>query len=398
MKSAQYDILWNGEERGHSDDLAALFDNAQHVDIAVAFAKMSGWGHIKAELTALLERGGSARCMIGLDFCQSEPALLSKLLRLSQQFPLSVYVGSSSGYVFHPKVYRFEYDNGSVASLIGSANWTHGGLSDNFECSVLLKTKGEGALAKHFADLIANEDVVELTAPALQAYEKQFEIAKAARATEKRREKRLSRSPASSLALLREILREFRLDESEAGFDRQVKNRKDSAARAKAILRAIVTDKPTGARFEKALRELDQNFHSAIVPIFFKAIAREGKAFAALAGRVLESEQLSPEQAYELAVGSSIRGIGPNWISEMLHATNPAKFAVLNGNSSAGMRLAGQTFPDRPSNGNIKPKTYAAFCAAALDVASQLGLRNLSELDAVLNEAYWMDLDPEDEA
>jgi hypothetical protein len=78
----------------------------------------------------------------------------------------------------------------------------------------------------------------------------------------------------------------------------------------------------------------------------------------------------------------------------MLHATNPAKFAILNRNSSAGMRLAGRMFPERPDNNNIKPGTYGAFCAAAQEIALELGLRNLSEVDAVFNEAYWMDMEP----
>jgi hypothetical protein len=81
-------------------------------------------------------------------------------------------------------------------------------------------------------------------------------------------------------------------------------------------LRKIVDQKLTGSRLEDALRALKENFHSAIVPIFSKAIAREGRAFAKLATGILESPPLSPELAYQHVMDSGIRGIGPNWISE----------------------------------------------------------------------------------
>lgn len=393
MKTGHYDLIWNNESSEHSVALARLFENARHVDVAVAFAKMSGWGHIKDHLLHHLEQGRSARFIIGLNFYQSEPTLLKLLLQLSRKHSLSVFVGDKLDGVFHPKVYRFEYVNKSVSMLIGSANWTNGGMADNYECSVLLRLNSETKIRNRLDELCKDERVSALTPCILRDYSRRYDIARAARATEQRRLKRLRTAKPTTFAVLRELLREFRLDKSEQGFDVQVRNRAEAVERASKIMKLIATARPTGERFDDLLRKLDASFHSAIVPIFMKSIAGEPAAFAELCTRALASGDLSPEQAFEKVREVSIRGVGPNWRTEMLHSVNPSKFAVLNRNSSAGMRLAGPEFPERPSNNNITPQTYAQFCLDARRVAAELGLRNLSELDAVFNEAYWQDQD-----
>lgn len=274
MKTGHYDLIWNDENSEHSAALARLFENAKHVDVAVAFAKMSGWRHIKDHLLHHLEQGGSARFIVGLDFCQSEPMLLKLLLKLSWKHSLSVFVGDELDGVFHPKIYRFEYANKSVSMLIGSANWTNGGMADNYECSVLLRLNSETKIRTHLDALCEDELVSALNPDILRDYSRRYDIARATRATEQRRLKRLRTAEPKTFEVLRELLREFRLDKSERGFDVQVRNRAEAVERASEIMKLIATSRPTGARFDDQLRELDASFHSAIVPIFMKRESR----------------------------------------------------------------------------------------------------------------------------
>ncbi len=77
-------------------------------------------------------------------------------------------------------------------------------------------------------------------------------------------------------------------------------------------------------------------------------------------------------------------------LTEVLMALNCRKFAVVNQNTLAGLRLADVTgFPAHPNKDNVDGETYARFCAAMDSVRKRLGLADFAELDALFNYAYW---------
>ena len=69
----------------------------------------------------------------GISFSQTHPDVLSRLIGR----PGCGFIDASSNETFHPKVYLFEYGQNSIA-IIGSSNFTNGGLFRNVEACVQL--------------------------------------------------------------------------------------------------------------------------------------------------------------------------------------------------------------------------------------------------------------------
>ena len=62
----------------------------------------------------------------------------------------------------------------------------------------------------------------------------------------------------------------------------------------------------------------------------------------------------------------------------------------MNQNSVAGLKMAEfQNYPEKPNKNNVDGALYAKFCDDADAVRKALGLADFSELDALLNYAYW---------
>jgi HKD family nuclease len=110
------------------------------------------------------------------------------------------------------------------------------------------------------------------------------------------------------------------------------------------------------------------------------------------AGERWVSKGVPVARAYQLLQAQAVKivGVGPNIITEILHTHDNRRFAVMNQNSVSGLRIAGYTeFPGRPNKQVIDGKLFEKFCQTADFVRTQLRLRDLSELDALLSYIYW---------
>jgi hypothetical protein len=76
--------------------------------------------------------------------------------------------------------------------------------------------------------------------------------------------------------------------------------------------------------------------------------------------------------------------------TEILHSLDNVRFVVMNQNSVSSLELASVTgFPKNPSKGTVDALIYSDFCNKAQDVRDRLNLKTFTELDALLNYAYW---------
>jgi HKD family nuclease len=156
-----------------------------HVDLAIAFARASGFYMIKDALEAhLSKKGNTARFIFGLDYCQTDPQVLRSILAFKKKFMKRVeaYVyESQDGSCFHPKIYRFKYAD-KVKVCAGSANLTGGGLRANREFSIIYEEKIDGR-SKEYIDSITDDDFAEqLTSERLERYIPKYQRAKASKA------------------------------------------------------------------------------------------------------------------------------------------------------------------------------------------------------------------------
>ncbi|MBW2632076.1 MAG: NgoFVII family restriction endonuclease [Deltaproteobacteria bacterium] len=118
--------------------------NANNVQIAVAFLKYSGIKIIERSLKRCLGNGGNIELIAGLDFKTTDPQSIHYFINLKKEYSnIKFYCfgdrqENKTNIVFHPKIYLFE--NGrETTGIVGSANLTRGGLISNFEVNTVFK-------------------------------------------------------------------------------------------------------------------------------------------------------------------------------------------------------------------------------------------------------------------
>ena len=142
---------------------------AEHDEIHMAVA----WAHIGPVADKLIENKHKFKSVtVGLDFCATDPDFVDSLLHAP-----NAYVFKKDGACFHPKIYLFMTGEKAEA-IVGSANFTSGGLGKNFEACLHLSCAADEA---PIPDLLAT---LESYAPHRQpvtekladAYRRQAEI------------------------------------------------------------------------------------------------------------------------------------------------------------------------------------------------------------------------------
>lgn len=90
------------------------------------------WGSNTTEADTLLANASKFRTvMFGIAFNQTDPDLIDRLIGVDGAYVVSRF----SGGTFHPKIYCFRSGD-SAAAIIGSANFTNGGLVRNLEAAI----------------------------------------------------------------------------------------------------------------------------------------------------------------------------------------------------------------------------------------------------------------------
>lgn len=392
-KGQSLKLLLN-DKRDHKSEIIALFKNAKRFECLVAFAKVSGWKYVKAALEKALSKGMVARLAVGRDFYHTDPALLRSLFRLSKKHNLELYL-SNSNYTFHPKIYAFEHDKGSKV-VVGSANFTNGGMSKNCEASVLVDDARGVMMASvtaHFDDLIEAREIIPATKDLIDRYEKDHEINAAWFRFAKRRADRAVEFGDTSLDALASFLRLMKEGGSESHFEVQLSNRRSNLAAAPAQLRSFAAWKGKKAReFLTEYEQLIRLFHSGGLDRAKTRIANKREDFVRAVASIIDHGNLPPRDAFAIlhSAFTGIKGAGINLLTEILHTLDNKRFAVMNQNSVAGLRLAGyHDFPQHPLKSSVNPDKYQLYCDHADAVRKVLGLRDFTELDALFNFVYW---------
>ncbi len=204
MRSLHVRVLDN-DASSIGDALGECLNTSESADIAVTFARRSGLEELEA-LPRFQERGGKLRFLAGTDFQQTELGMLDALsTRPDTEVRLSVHGAAVGGRrTFHPKLYIFRNED-RVSALIGSANFTRGGLRTNVETAVLLSGNADepplqeavGTFRRYWTSPLS----VPLTTSLRQAYAK-FQLARA----EALQAALLDQDTASAAARLREVV------------------------------------------------------------------------------------------------------------------------------------------------------------------------------------------------
>jgi HKD family nuclease len=126
---------------GMDDRIAELLESGKYSSLRVlmAFAKGTGVGLISPALEKFIQAGGAVEVVLGLDMDGTSPDALESLVGLGA----TVFVfGVKGDRTFHPKVMIFDTDPpDKFAVIVGSNNWTPGGLDSNFEVAFEVAAK-----------------------------------------------------------------------------------------------------------------------------------------------------------------------------------------------------------------------------------------------------------------
>lgn len=119
------------------------------------------------------------KAVIGTHFYQTSPKFIKEFLNNNQ----IRYIKLPSG-VFHPKVYLFICGDDDVQVIIGSSNFTHGGLSSNYELSILTKRKKDELIVDRLFKEIGKKfsEAERYSADQLEEYELKWKHNKPIRA------------------------------------------------------------------------------------------------------------------------------------------------------------------------------------------------------------------------
>lgn len=402
MKSTSQLIL-NGKTARHADALLAKLERAQHLDCMVAFAKSSALKDFLPSLRKALARGMTARFAVGLSLHLSEPKILRHLLRLSGD-GLDLYLSNDRERTFHPKIYSFREGAGSTV-FVGSANLTFGGLAANYEASIRSDDPDgqlAAAVAAHFDDLIERKALVEASPKKISDYSLEFDVHDVWRKVARKRAEKITSEGARDLSWLAFYLEEMKQDESENGFAAHQILRRRNLVRAKRQIRHLsAVQRPSSSSFLPQYERLIEHFHSGGLARQKTRISAQATEFVTALNVMLQAGKPPPETAFEVLHERfrDIRGAGINLLTEILHAIDNRRYAVMNQNAVAGMLAAGFAgYPLHPNKLGVNGATYARYCADAQTVRKQLELANLSELDALFNYVYWHEEDEEQEA
>lgn len=143
---------------------------AKHDQIYMAVA----WAHAGPVADKLIENKHKFRSVtVGLDFCATDPDFVDSLRKVPNAF-----VFKKSGACFHPKIYLF-VSGQSAEAIVGSANFTSGGLGNNVEaCLHLSCDTSEPAVAELLATMESYAPHRQpVTKQLADAYRRQAEIA-----------------------------------------------------------------------------------------------------------------------------------------------------------------------------------------------------------------------------
>ncbi len=148
--------------------LSALIEKHDRISIAVA------WGGITPVAETLLANKSKIETiLLGVDFSASDPDLIDRLVDVPNAF-----IAKNRPGCFHPKIFYFQSGTKAEA-IIGSANFTKGGLGSNLEASVHIKGAVDAPFFEQVRDQLERYRSlhIPITKPLAESYRRQFKAA-----------------------------------------------------------------------------------------------------------------------------------------------------------------------------------------------------------------------------
>lgn len=374
----------------HFHRLSTLLQNADEVYIAVAFLKMSG-------IRALLPYFGKNirfRIIAGTNYGITEPNALNVIHEYAQKTDVKGYLNSlKSRTVFHPKMYLIkEGRNGHI--LIGSANLTNGGLEANHECSIYHKCRIEDKVwndaVGQFNDSILPENADLLSDRVISIYRDYYKH-------QKKINESIQQFPDVSDNLLYDLARLKTYFEklNKQEMPKELAEKRNHYLEARKILEQIRTKQLSSRQFNSLLEELVGKkgqlgyWYSNGMFRLKGNIFQHQKEFTELVTNIKSNLNKTPAAIYNEAkrISEKIKGVGPNFIGEIMMSYAPQKLANINRNPITVLREEGKVDIKSHSQ-SFTGKDYQEYNNIVQEIGFKLGLKDMLETDYFFNNIY----------
>jgi len=232
--------------------------------------------------------------------------------------------------------------------------------------------------------LIENNEIIKATEDNISEYEEKYNIYNVRKIFFERKTKDAIQNPVEGDFETLEAILDLMKQNSEFEQDvaRRIKSRKYAIKQLNSIANEPNINAQSFLKFYEPLVQNPQYWHSSGLARQKNIIANNAILFQSALRFVTNQNNLTPREAY--LKFDNIKGAGKNAISEVLHSIDNTRFAVMNENSIAGMNRANYFFPN-----NTTCQVYQEFCNNAKNVCQAFELNNFTELDALLNYAYF---------
>ena len=372
-----------------SFNLTNSLRTASSIWVVSAFVHKSGWSMIREDI---LRSTGEVTLISGLNFCQTEPAVLRDWL--SNAFTRKgthayLYIGRET---FHPKVFVIQGRRESFA-LVGSGNLSAGGLRDNVECFVYVhKPKAIKQIVSWLKGIVDTPNrCIPLSLNDIIAYEPRWKRASRAR---KDLYKQASEATKNIVAV-RQAQMEHRMQavlEAKTYFcSRDFNWHRDQTKAAKNILSLL-----HHPRYDFSREEWSQFYDiwemGHLIPINkYRVYNHKSKLQNAL--RLLARPETAVAQRIDAVLDPTkqthLSYLGINAVSKILSSIEPKKWPVWNN----PVKRAVDAFGYKSPRGATPGQKYAAFAELMTQFMRDTKAPDMLALDCFF---FWKDCKSQD--
>lgn len=392
-------FISNNNNSNHLDFILQNFEEADEIWMATAFLKMSGLNLLFPAIKKHIKLNNPIHIIAGQNFALTEPEALRKLYDLFINYPKTrIYLdkAESEQTIFHPKLFLFKKaSEGTIIS--GSANITKGGLANNKEASLLVKTNTTSSSWKetisYFEEMCNRQNAEALNLMVINRYKEFFNEQKRIRVNQKAKPDKKSSEYSFNYDKLKKRLKDYKIENLEEIFLARKKDYKT----AKLLLNEIVDSKKlTQNRFEEIIDLLvgkkgqSALWKSGSLFRHRKKVYNCKNEFKTLVKFTKDNQKSSPRLVFEGAkeLVESVNGARINYVTEIMMTYQPERFANLNSNPITVLYdEAGVYFKSHSTSYN--GEDYQEYCLIIQEICDELGLNNMLEADSFFNEIYW---------
>ena len=364
-------------------NLSGALRSSKKIRLATAFAHMSGWDSLKADIE---ESAGDIVLLTGLEFNQTEPAVLRDWvdLHLRKGKAVSAKLASSKPF-FHPKVLIVHSPKEQFA-IVSSGNLSNGGLQTNCECGVFVcDAPTVATLCDWFDEQFKSG--VEFDGKMIDAYEPLHKKSKkqvaAIAAEQKKTETMLKEVYAASFANRDRALKLAEAYFRDNDFKTKYANRKVAAQRLLEHLNAPKFDFDKNG-FKKFY---DEGVLGKLNPLYRDRVFKAGNRLRNALRLLIQDPQATIPAVLGKNGSLRIEGLRLNSVTKILAAYYPSEWPVYNSRVAKALAYFGYEAP----RGAGPDGRYIAFRNAMKTFMAELKERGLSNVDAISLDAFFYD-------